>query len=297
MRSLIVTLCLGILLLISGCSGKAPQGEGGIAEHSYNNNYSNNYSNAPDHPVGLESALYFELEMSRRHLDALLADGAKICFPAVVKKAQVRQARVVRELQGGLPGDAANDLIIQRDQLERLERRLNYVQLQESCMPTDHYKGNEPAHLVNTTTDQHLVNDSASQSTDLSDAQQQYLLTILNNNNQFVFNSAELNPRYIGQLSEATQLLREHPQYRLKLTGHSDSKGDATENLRLSLQRASQVERYLLIFGLSPNNIEVAGSGSTEPLFDDDLPQARLVNRRVSIELINSGSVSEAMPQ
>jgi len=297
MRSLIAPLCLAILLLISGCSGKAPRGEGGIAEHSYNNNYTHYYSNSPDHPVGLENALYFELEMSRRHLDALLADGAKVCFPAVVKKAQIRQARVIRELQGGLPGDAANDLIIQRDQLERLERRLNYVQLQESCMPTDHYKGNEPGYLASSIKDAELANDSKSQSADLSDTQRQYLLTILNNNNQFVFNSSELNPRYIGQLSEATQLLREHPQYHLKLTGHSDSIGNTADNLTLSLQRASQVERYLLIFGFSPNNIEVTGSGSADPLFDDDLPQVRLVNRRVSIELINSASVPEAMPQ
>jgi len=293
MRSWIMTLFLSILLLISGCSSKAPRGQGGIAEH----NDSYHYGNMPNHPVGLENALYFELQMSQRHLDALLADGANVCFPAVVKKAQIRQARVVRELQGGLPGDAANDLIIQRDQLARLERRLNYVQLQESCMPTDHYRGNEPAHLANTPLGDAFVEQLSDSSSKLSASQEQYLLTLLNNNNQFVFNSAELNPRYIGQLSEATQLLRAHPQYHLKLTGHSDSKGDATQNLTLSLQRASQVERYLLIFGFNPNNIEVTGSGATEPLFADDLPQVRLVNRRVSIELINSGADSEAMPQ
>jgi len=287
MHRLIATLFVSVIVTLTGCSSKAPLGEGGIGEH--------NYSNTANHSVGLENALYFELQMSQRHLDALLADGANICFPAVVKKAQLRQNRVIRELQGGLPGDAANDLIIQRDQLNRLERRLNYVQLQESCLPTAHYRGNEPAHLASNGIDDNSDNRAAINTDMLSATQREYLLSILNNNNQFVFNSSELNPRYIGQLSEATHILRAHPQYHLKITGHADSKGSVSDNLKLSLQRAAQVERYLQIFGFNPNNIEVTGSGSTEPLFDEDLPEVRLVNRRVSIELINGEALSEVI--
>jgi len=285
LRILIVLSCLYTLLTITGCSNKAPKGEGGIAEH--------HYSNLPNHPVGLENALYFELELVKRHLDALLADGASTCFPASIKKAKIRQARIVRELQGGLPGDAANDLIIQRDQLDRLERRLNYVQLQDSCLPTDSYRGDQPAHMVSMP----LQSEKEVSSTMLNEQQLQHLFDILNNNNQFVFNSAALNPRYIGQLSEATQILRDYPQYHLKLIGHSDSKGNQEENLTLSLARATQVERYLLIFGFNPNNIQVTGSGASEPLFDEDLPQVRLVNRRVSIEIINASISTQATLQ
>ena len=286
MRLFFITLCLSVLLTTTGCSNKAIKGEGGLAEH--------NYSNTPNHPVGLENALYFELQLSQRHLDALVAGGANICFPASVKKSTIRQARIARELQGGLSGDAANDLIIQRDQLDRLDRRLSYVQMQDSCLPTDSYMGNEPGNMLHNDA---LTNEIAEQSKQLSNEQMQYLIAILNNNNQFVFNSAELNPRFIGQLSEATQILRDYPQYHLKLTGHTDSKGDHAGNLKLSLARAAQVERYLLIFGFNPNKVKVSGIGSTDPLFDDDEPQVRLVNRRVSIELINVNSSSEAMPQ
>lgn len=280
MRISTFSFYLCISLIITACSSSPEPGKGGIAEH--------NYSDTPNHPVGLENALYFELQLSQRHLDALLADGAKICFPASVKKALIRQARIARQLQGGLPGDAANDLIIQRDQLARMERRLNYVQLQDSCLPKESYRGNEPAHMINNT----LSEELSEQSPALTNEQLQYLLAILNNNNQFVTNSAMLNPRYIGQLSEAVQILRDHPEYHLKLTGHTDSIGDQVSNLKLSFERATQVERYLLIFGFNPNNIEVSGSGSTEPLFDGDQPQVRLVNRRVSIELINTHNAS-----
>lgn len=279
-------LCLSVLLSTAGCSSKAPSGQGGIAEHDY----SNEYNETTEHPIGLENALYFEQQLSQRHLDALLAAGANICFPASVKTAKIRQARIARELQGGLEFDAANDLIIQRDQLARLERRLNYVQLQDSCLPSESYKGNMPGNMANTPQNNEI-------NPPLTKQQLGHLFSLLNNNNQFVVNSSALNPRYIGQLSEATQLLRDHTQYHLKLTGHSDARGNDANNVKLSLARAAQVERYLLIFGMSPNNIEVNGNGSKDPMFDEDKPHVRLVNRRVSIEIINANQSQEVTPK
>ncbi|PKF62493.1 OmpA family protein [Psychromonas sp. psych-6C06] len=291
MRAIMPPLCLAILLSTAGCSTTAPKGQGGFAEHDYSrdassdDDYINNYSESQSHPIGLENALYFEQQLSKRHLDSLIIAGANICFPATVKTAKIRQARISRELQGGLKEDAANDLIIQRDQLNRLERRLNYVQMQESCLPSS---------SANTATLSDASN--ASQANNLTAEKLAYISTLLNNNNQFVVNSSELNPRYIGQLSEASQLLRDHPQYHLKLTGHSDKTGNSERNLKLSIARATQVERYLLIFGFNPNNISVHGSGEKEPLFTQDKAPARLVNRRVSIELFEQSPSLEVMP-
>ncbi len=273
MRTLMAVLSIAALLTASGCTSP-PKGQGGFAEH--------NLSNMPEHPVGLENALYFEQQLSRRHLDALLAAGANICFPASVRTAQVRQTRIARELQGGLDSDAANDLIIQRDKLNRLERRLNYVQMQETCLP-DQNGQPQAADLL--------------QAQALSTEQIKEIELLLNNNNQFVFNSSQLNPRYIAQLAEVTLTLRAHPQYHLKLTGHADSKGSKPANLKLSLERARQVERYLQIFGLDPSNILVNGSGSENPLFAGSEPQVRLINRRVSIELINVNHSPEVTQQ
>lgn len=285
MRTIMPLLCVSILLTISGCSSKSPQGHGGFAEHDYSNDNKNgeDYSESVNHPIGLENALYFEQQLSKRHLDSLIISGAKICFPATVKTAKIREARISRELQGGLKDDAANDLIIQRDQLNRLERRLNYVQMQGSCLPI----------AANANTDMEQANNVGKKS--LSAEQLKHINGLLNNNNQFVTNSTALNPRYIGQLSEAAQLLIAYPQYHLKLTGHSDTKGSPESNLKLSIARATQVERYLLIFGLSPNNISVTGSGEHEPLFNQDKEPAYLVNRRVSIELTELNQASEVM--
>jgi len=285
MNKLISTCCLAALLTATGCSNVAPKGEGGLAEHDY--------SNYPNHPVGMEDALYFEQQLSQRHLDALLAAGANICFPASIQTAKIRQARIARELQGGLRGDAANDLIIQRDKLTRLERRLHYVQMHDSCIPSDSYKSsaitNKKANEASLKEKQNLDSEAITQ---LTHQQEIHIIALLNNNNQFVTDSTLLNPRYIGQLSEAVELLRRYPQYHLILTGHSDSKGSRAANLKLSLARAAQVERYLLIFGFNPNNIQVNGSGEVEPLFNGNQPQVRLVNRRVDIQLSKKGLTS-----
>lgn len=269
MHKLIILFFSMVLLLTAGCSSKADKGRGGLAEHDL--------SNTPNHPIGLENALVFEQQLSSRHLDALILAGAKMCFPASVRTATIRKARIARELQGGLDADAANDLIIQRDNLARLERRLNYVQLQGSCLT---------AYSPNTAAEQETT-------ASLSSAKISTINALLNNNNQFVFASAELNPRYIGHLAEVAMLLRAHPQYQLKITGHADSKGSDALNLQLSLQRARKVERYLQIFGLNPNNIIVSGDGAKTPLFSGDEPQVRLVNRRVSIELIEVNNAQE----
>lgn len=261
------------VLVTAGCSNKAEKGRGGLAEH--------NLTAMPDHRIGLENALYFEQQLSNRHLDALVQAGAKMCFPASIRTATIRKARISRELQGGLDADAANDLIIQRDQLARLERRLNYVQLEGSCITSSNNN------IDNNIEAPQQTKTVAPAKTPLSTTTIQIIHSLLNNNNQFVLASAELNPRYVGQLAEVAALLRGRPEYQLKITGHADSTGDTTANLQLSLQRARQVERYLQIFGLNPNNIIVAGNGEETPLFVGKEAQVRLVNRRVSIELIN----------
>lgn len=262
MHKQIVVLFSISLLLVSGCSSHPDKGEGGFAEHDL--------SHTDNHAVGLENALLFEQQISRRHLDALVAAGAKICFPARVRKATIREARIAREIQGGLDSDAANDLIIQRDKLARLERRLNYVQLQGICT-ADNNRGREALQPG---------------SPPLSSAKIKMVRLLLNSNNQFVSASAQLNPRYIGHLAEAAMLLRDRTEYQFKITGHTDSQGSDAANLQLSLQRARQVERYLQIFGINPNNIIVDGNAAETPLFAGDESQVRLVNRRVSIELI-----------
>lgn len=259
-------IALSLLVLVLGCTSYPEHGTGGLAE-SYD---SMNYQNAdfspimPDEPLGPEHGLRFDWQLAKLHLDALIQEGARWCFPAAVVQAIEKQNRIARELRGGLLLDAANDLIIQRKRLNELELQLDYVTSQARCEPPK----NENQFRMQ-----------------LSIIQQLY--DLLNVDNQFAHNSIEVNPKYMGKLAEASYILKENKSLELIVTGHADATGSEEYNDELALGRAKQVERYLSIFGLSPSRIKAVSVGQTVPLFEGESEGTRLTNRRVSIEVIS----------
>ncbi|MBW3697813.1 OmpA family protein [Vibrio sp. T187] len=257
--------------LAAGCSIFPEQGTGGLAESYDSINYQNSDFSPvmPDEPLGPEHGLRFDWQLAKLHLDSLIREGAKWCFPAAVVQAIEKQNRIARELQGGLLLDAANDLVIQRKRLSKLEVQLDYVTSQTRCVPPK----NEQQFHIQLSVVQHLYD-------------------LLNVDNQFAHNSTEINPKYMGHLAEASNILKEYNQLTLVVTGHADATGTDEYNDRLALGRAKQVERYLTIFGLSPQRIQTLSLGEAVPLFEGDSDGVRLTNRRVSIEVISPDSSS-----
>lgn len=265
MPKLSTFIALSAALSLGGCASWAPQGHGGMAEH-HQQTLSPVMS---DEPLGPEHGLRFDLELTSRHLDILVLEGAELCFPATVVQAKQRQNRISRELQGDLNFDAANDLIVQRNLLARLERQLDYVRQQDVC-------------ILTTTEGESKPGETSKQ-----------IAELLNADNQFALDSSEINPKYVGRLAEAVHLLRDLPQYNLLITGHADATGELNHNQTLSMARAEQVGRYLQILGLAVKRIQFDAVGSNDPLFEGAESHVRLVNRRVSIELIERKNTDE----
>jgi outer membrane protein OmpA-like peptidoglycan-associated protein len=76
-----------------------------------------------------------------------------------------------------------------------------------------------------------------------------------------------------------------HVVTRVTLTGHSDSQGQRTSNLSLSVARAEAVRALLKKRGVDPDLLQVRGAGPLEPLENETSPAARLANRRVSFSI------------
>lgn len=259
-------IALSLSVLVLGCTSYPEHGTGGLAESYDSINYQNSDFSPvmPDEPLGPEHGLRFDWQLAKLHLDALIQEGARWCFPAAVVQAIEKQNRIARELQGGLLLDAANDLVIQRKRLNELELQLDYVTSQARCEPPK----NENQFRMQ-----------------LSIIQQLY--DLLNVDNQFAHDSIEVNPKYMGKLAEASYILKENKSLDLIVTGHADATGTEEYNDKLALGRAKQVERYLTIFGLSPQRIKAVSVGETVPLFEGESEGTRLTNRRVSIEVIS----------
>jgi OOP family OmpA-OmpF porin len=71
----------------------------------------------------------------------------------------------------------------------------------------------------------------------------------------------------------------------LTITGHTDARGDADANQRLSEARAVAVGQFLIANGVAPSRISTRGVGEAEPIADNNTAAGRARNRRIEMTL------------
>lgn len=111
----------------------------------------------------------------------------------------------------------------------------------------------------------------------------------------FTFGSAELAPQGKRQLDELAMALNDNvlSSVNFEIAGHTDAVGDATSNLRLSLERADTVKQYLVaVHGLAPARLLTIGHGFSR-LANPGNPQAA-VNRRVEVRRLTRSETEAA---
>ena len=104
------------------------------------------------------------------------------------------------------------------------------------------------------------------------------------------FDRDDLRPEATGELDKVVSLLQRHPELRIELRSHTDSKGPDDYNLELSTKRAAEAAFYLAGRGIDPARISSRGFGESMPI--NDCPDETLcseeehqVNRRTEIKL------------
>jgi len=95
----------------------------------------------------------------------------------------------------------------------------------------------------------------------------------------------EITPKSMLVLEKAVGFLREHPEYKVKITGHTDNIGDDAYNLKLSQDRAADVLKIFNRKGINFKRLEATGKGSTEPIESNDTDEGRALNRRIEVEV------------
>ena len=101
----------------------------------------------------------------------------------------------------------------------------------------------------------------------------------------FESGKATLKPSSYDMLDEVISILKEFPDYDLKIGGHTDSEGSDETNMQLSQARVDAVKAYLLSKGASGNRMEATGFGESKPIATNDTAAGRMENRRVELEL------------
>jgi hypothetical protein len=82
-------------------------------------------------------------------------------------------------------------------------------------------------------------------------------------------------------------ILATYPNLTLQVEGYTDNIGSDDYNLKLSDERATTVQAFLISQGVQPGNISSQGYGKADPVADNATNSGRAENRRV--ELVVSG--------
>jgi outer membrane protein OmpA-like peptidoglycan-associated protein len=104
---------------------------------------------------------------------------------------------------------------------------------------------------------------------------------------KFDFNKATLRPESYHILTEAAKILKNHPEIKVELQGHTDSVGSDSYNMELSDARANAVRDYLIkIHNIAPSRLFATGYGETRPVATNGTEEGRAQNRRVDFLIL-----------
>jgi outer membrane protein OmpA-like peptidoglycan-associated protein len=104
---------------------------------------------------------------------------------------------------------------------------------------------------------------------------------IIANGIRFDVGKATLKPESMGIINEVVDLMKEHPDLRFSVEGHTDSDGDDAFNMELSDKRAESVKSTMISMGIAADRLESKGLGESMPITDNSSPEGKANNRRV----------------
>ena len=111
---------------------------------------------------------------------------------------------------------------------------------------------------------------------------------------EFQNGKADLRTEMYGDLNKIVNFLYDNPDFRLRISGHTDSDGSADFNLALSKTRAKNIRDYMVIFGgVEEDRVEYEGYGSSQPIVEEKTEADKTLNRRVEFEIFRPGVTKE----
>lgn len=110
----------------------------------------------------------------------------------------------------------------------------------------------------------------------------------------FDFDAYALREESRENLRELASTLDKYKDTKVLIEGHTDNVGTEDYNLRLSEQRASSVEQYLVRLGVGQERLIARGYGENQPEATNTTEEGRQQNRRVEIAIYANEDLKEA---
>ena len=103
----------------------------------------------------------------------------------------------------------------------------------------------------------------------------------------FATNSTEIRAESFPELNRFAAAMRNSPNTRIEVSGHTDVIGTRAHNQWLSEARAKAVRDYLISQGIPAYRMRYVGYNFTKPIATNETPEGRAQNRRVEIKIID----------
>ena len=114
----------------------------------------------------------------------------------------------------------------------------------------------------------------------------------------FATNKSDLTNESKMNLDKVSKILREFPDTKISIQGHTDNTGKDEYNMSLSKKRAESVANYLVTKGVSRSRLSIQAMGETSPRFDNNTAEGRSKNRRVEMGIVaNDRMIRDAQAQ
>jgi outer membrane protein OmpA-like peptidoglycan-associated protein len=111
------------------------------------------------------------------------------------------------------------------------------------------------------------------------------IMVNLKNDLLFDTGSTVLKPEAQAQLNQLGQILAKYPKDHIEVVGYTDNSGGQQVNQLLSQQRAQAVANVLGQQGVKPQQMNIEGMGSAQPVASNKSVAGRAKNRRVELKI------------
>ncbi len=103
---------------------------------------------------------------------------------------------------------------------------------------------------------------------------------------QFDLDKWNIKPAYYAMLQEIAVVLKNNPETKLGVQGHTCTLWTDEYNVKLSNWRAESVAAYLVKHGALPEQLILKGLGLTKPFASNQEEEGRILNRRVEFKQV-----------
>lgn len=99
----------------------------------------------------------------------------------------------------------------------------------------------------------------------------------------FSFDQAKLPADAGPMIDHLANVLKQNPERKVAIEGHTDNEGAKTYNKSLAQERADEIRKALISRGIAPNRIIMRSYGEANPIASNDSSHGRRENRRAEV--------------